>query len=268
VPNLKLALTSLFAALFTTLTATPAFAATNWVGTANYGVETVGPFNTYDFSSAGVLLLDPQTPTLANGYYQSFVTQHLLDGLVVSNPLLSAGNYEITVVADFVSQTTFSPFGQTFATLSGNFSLWLDTTPDRNFNTDTGFNNEIKIMEGVILSGAGSLINISAQQFGGGALQLQVTGFDTGIFEPDTISAGESIFTLRLNSPVDTAFLSPITSVQSHAYAPLTGDLLYAADGSLILTAAPVPEPSTYALALAGFGVIGGAVIRRRRSAR
>ncbi len=263
--NFKLALVALFA----TLTATPALAATNWVGTASYGVETVGPFNTYDFSSAGVLLLDPQTPTIANGYYQSFVTQHLLDGLVVSNPLLSSGNYEITVMADFVSQiTSATVFGQTFATLSGNFSLWLDTTPDRNFNTDTGFNNEIKIMEGTILSGASSLINVSTQQFGGGALQLQVTGFNTGIFEPDTISAGESIFTLRLNSPVDTAFLSPITSVQSHAYAPLTGDLLFAADGSLTLTAAPVPEPSTYALALAGFGVIGAAVIRRRRSAR
>lgn len=250
------------AAIAIACTAAPAAAVSTWVGTANYGVETVGPFNTYDFSSAGVLLLDPQSSTVVNGYYQSFVTQHMLDGFVVSNPLLSSGNYEITVAAHFTSQVTSSNvFGQTFSIMSGGFSLWLDTTPDRSFGTDSGFTNGLKIMEGTMISGAGSTVNFGTQQFGGGALQLKVTGYDATIYNPKTISSGENVFTLRLNSPVDGSFINPITSVQGHAYLPSTNDLKYAADGNLVLTA--VPEPDDYALFLAGLGMIG-AIVRRR----
>ena len=93
------------AAVATVMVATPVLAA-NWTGTADYGVEAVGPFNTYDFSSAGALLIDPTSQTTANGYYQSFVTQHLLNGVEVANPLLKGipPSYEITVVANFTSQ--------------------------------------------------------------------------------------------------------------------------------------------------------------------
>ena len=252
--TLKLAV----AALAVACASAPAMASTTWVGTANYGLETVGPFNTYDFSSAGVLLLDPQTATAANGYYQSFVTQHLLDGAIVNNTQLSAGNYEITVVANFNSNLTSSnQFGQIFSVASGNFALWLDTTPDRDFNTDSGFTNGVKIMEGTVFGGAASIVNIGTQQFGGGSLQLQVTGYDTAIYNPATIGGGESTFTLRLNAPVDDAFLDPITSVQGIQ----AGALKFAADGSMVLT--PVPEPERYAMLLAGLGLIG-AMARRR----
>jgi hypothetical protein len=246
--------------------AAPALAQTpaTWVGSANYGVETVGPFNTYDFSSAGVLLQDNLTETTANTYYQSFVTNHLLDGLIVSNPLLSAGDYEITVVANFASAlTSANSFGQTYTVDSGSFALWLDTTPDLSFATDSGFDDGIKILEGVVVGGAGSNVIFGAQKFGGGSLQLQVTSFDASIFSPATIGGGESVFTLRLNAPVDSAFLDQIDSVQGVAYLPETGDLRYAADGNLILT--PVPEPEGYAMLLAGLGIIG-AIARRRMS--
>lgn len=242
--------------------AAPALAADTWVGSADYGVEAVGPFNTYDFSSAGVLLLDPVTATVADGYYQSFVSQHLLDGQTVASPLLSANGYEITVVANFTStQTSVSTYGQTFEVGAGSFALWLDTTPDRNFATDSGFANDRKILEGVVIGGAGSTVIVNNQQFGGGSLQLRVTSFDSTIFEPDSIGGGGSIFTLRLNAPVDSAFLTPITSVQGHAVG--AGDLKFAADGSLTLT--PVPEPESYAMMLAGLGLIGGIARRRLR---
>lgn len=253
------------AALAMACTAAPVLAADTWIGTAEYGpgAETVGPFNTYDFSSAGVYLHDAISESSANGYYQSSVTQHLLDGVVVNNPQLSAGNYEITVVANFTSQLTSSSiFGQTFAVGAGSFALWLDTTPDRNFNSDSGFSDGVKIMEGTVLGGAGSSVNVGLQQFGGGSLQLQVTGYDAAIYNPDTIGGGDSIFTLRLNAPVDSAFLNSITSVQGHAYLPATGDLKYAADGNMILT--PVPEPELYGMLLAGLCVIG-AFVRRRQ---
>lgn len=252
--TLKLAAAALALACATA----PAMASTTWVGTANYGVETAGPFNTYDFSSAGVLLLDPQTATAANGYYQSFVTQHLLDGAIVNNTQLSANSYEITVVANFGSNLTSSnAFGQTFSVASGNFELWLDTTPDRNFVSDSGFDNGIKIMEGTVLGGGASTVNVGTQRFGGGSLQLQVTGYDASIYSPATIGGSESIFTLRLNAPVDDAFLDPITKVQGVQ----AGALKFAADGSMVLT--PVPEPESYAMLLAGLGIIG-AMARRR----
>ena len=258
------------AAVATVMVATP-FLAANWTGTADYGVEAVGPFNTYDFSSAGALLIDPTSQTTANGYYQSFVTQHLLNGVEVANPLLKGipPSYEITVVANFTSQLLpGTPNSTTYQVTGGSFSLWLDKTPDHNFGGDSGFSGtadgSVKILEGTVASGGGSNYIFGGQQFGGGALQLQVTSYDHAIYNPNTIGGGDSIFTLRLNAPVDAPFLGPITSVQGNSYAPLTGDLLYAADGNLILTA--VPEPESYAMLLAGLGLIGA--IARRRAAR
>lgn len=242
-----------------------------WDGTANYQGAigqggTVGPFNTYDFSSAGVLLLDPQSTSTANGYYQSFVDRHLLDGILVNNPGLNS-TYEITVVADFVSNVTSNSGGvQTFSVASGNFSLWLDAPPNHNFNTDSGFMDGTKIMSGTVLSGVGSNITVGASQtVGFGSLQLKVTSYDQTIYSPSGsggIGGGESIFTLRLNNILDSAFITPITSVQSVAYNAASGDLKYAADGNLILT--PVPEPESYAMLLAGLGLLG--TIARRRS--
>jgi hypothetical protein len=252
------------AALLAALAAAPAAAADTWTGTANYGVESVGPFNTYDFSAGGVYLHQALSSTTAAGYYQSYVTQHLLDGLEVANPLLNS-QYEITLVASFnTTLTSLGTYGQTFAVQTGSFSLWLDTTPDRSFATDSGFANGIKIMEGTVQGGAGSTVFVGPQQFGGGNLNLQVTGYDQSIFNPATIDGGEGIFSLRLGAAVDKTFLNTIGSVQGHIYNATAGDLKYAADGNLILTA--VPEPGTAAMLLAGLGLIGA--IGRRRSRR
>lgn len=251
----------LAAACVAAAVAAPAAANTNWVGTANYGVETVGPFNTLDFSSAGVFLLEPSSANQATGYYQSFVSQHLLDGLVVQNPLLSAGNYEITVVAALNSTRTPNAQGETFTIDSGRLELWLDTTPDRSFNSDSGFANGTKILEAQVLNGAGSVVNFFGMQFGGGSLQFGVTGYDSAVFNPATIGSGDSIFTLRLNAPTDQAFLGPISSVQGHAVS--AQNLKFAADGNLMLTA--VPEPREYAMLLAGLMLVGTVAARRSR---
>lgn len=254
------------AAALAALVAVPAIAADTWVGSANYGAgaETVGPFNTYDFSSGGVLLIDPTSGSSANGYYQSFVTEHLLDGISVANPVLDNSQYEITVVANFTSQLLpGTPNSTTYEVTGGSFSLWLDKTPDHNFTTDTGFSDSVEIMKGSVLGGGGSnFFRIPTQQTGGGDLQLRIDTYDKTVFEPDTIGGGDSIFTLRLGAKVDKAFLDPITSVQGHAVG--TNGLKFAADGNLILT--PVPEPESYAMLLAGLGIIGA--IARRRTAR
>lgn len=243
------------AALALGLAAVPTVASAqfNWVGSADYGVETVGPFDTYDFSANGALLLLPQSATEANGYYQSFVANHLLGESLVSNPALSNGDYEITVTANFTS--SLSATGA-FTVNSGSFALWLDTTPDRDFAGDSGFNNGVQILAGTIEGGEG----FAGPTFGAGNLVARVTSYDTSVYSPDTILGGESAFVFR-NRAVDQPFLNTITSVQGNS---TTGGLEYAADGNLILTA--IPEPESYALMLAGLGLIG--FIARRRQSR
>lgn len=237
-----------------------------WIGTANYGVETVGPFDTYDFASSGVLLLKPAgAPVVgatAMGYYQSYVGNHLLESLIVDSPLLNKANgYEVTVVANFSSMlTSVSSSSQTFAVTGGSFQLWFDNHIDRNFNTDTGFKDGTLLMSGTVETGVGSTVNVGKTQIGGSNLMLKVTDYNHAVYRPQTLDGGESIFTLRLGAGVDNGFLNPITQVDGQLVGA-TG-LKYAADGNLQLTTA-VPEPSTYAMLLAGLGMIGLMVKRR-----
>lgn len=240
----------------------------NWVGFANYTVgpgatgdeETVGPFDTYDFARGVVLLQDTTATTGADtysGYYQSYVTNHQLGGVLVPADGLNT-NYEVTVTAWF--KETVNPDGVTFSLTDGGVNLWFDTTPDYNFNTDSGFSNDGAILTGTILSGNGALFNIGGRGVGFTDLTVRVDSYDTTVFEPDTIASGSSIFTLSLNNPADEAFLTPITSVMGNIYNS-TSDLKLAADGSLVLQ---IPEAKTYAMMLAGLGMIGFMVLRRR----
>jgi hypothetical protein len=58
---------------------------------------------------------------------------------------------------------------------------------------------------------------------------------------------------LRLGNPLDSPLLSQVTSVQGNAVAG-AGNYLFAADG---YTALAVPEANTYAMMLAGLGLVG-----------
>ena len=247
-----------------------AAASANWVGSANYTVapgatgdeETVGPFDTYDFARGVVLVQDTTATTGADtysGYYQSYVTNHQLGGLLVPAAGLNT-NYEVTVTAWF--KETVNPDGVTFSLTDGGVKLWFDTTPDYNFNTDSGFTNTGTILTGTIISGTGALFNIGGRGVGFTDLTVRVDSYDTTVFEPDTIASGSSIFTLSLNNPADAAFLTPITSVMGRTFNS-TSDLKLAADGALVLQ---VPEAKTYAMMLAGLGLIGVMVKRGSRT--
>jgi len=78
------------------------------------------------------------------------------------------------------------------------------------------------------------------------------------VFEPDTIAGAGGIFTLRLGSPFDAALLGSVSSVNGNAVN--AGDLLFAADGNIALA---VPEAETYAMMLAGLGLVGFMARRR-----
>ena len=241
-----------------------------WVGSADYtqapggtaaNAEQVGPFNEFDFSSAGVTLLKPGTVAGDyDGYYQSFVNQHLLDGVLAPGAKLN-NSYELTVAASFHEQVSgTNPLDLQLT--GGNFNLYFGPGVNRNFNADSGFTDGASILHGTIVAGSGALFSKpSGSASGYSELTIHVDSYDINVFDPATIASGDSIFTLRLNNSLDAGFLNPIASVMGHQYIAANGDLKVASDGNLILS---VPEPETYALMLAGLGLVGFATRRKQ----
>lgn len=260
----KVLLVSLLAA--SGFVATSAQAATNWVGTANYtslipNADVVGPFDTYD-EGAGVVLLKTTsvvgTTTNLDGFYQSYINQHQLAGSPVLAPNLD-NTYELTVVANF-TESANTVTGAINVNPGGTFGLYLGTR-DRSFSGDSGFNNGNLILSGAITGGVGTSISAGSMIFGVTDISIAVTGFDANVYSPATITNGGGIFTLRLGNPLDAPFLSQVTSVQGNSVAG-AGNYLFAADG---YTALAVPEANTYAMMLAGLGLVGFMARRNTR---
>lgn len=244
-----------------------AYAVSNWSGTANYTVapgaqldeEAVGPFDTYDMG-AGVVLLQSTGGSNYNGFYQSYVTNHELTSLSVLAPKLNS-TYELTMVANFAQTVTALGGGGSIINVTGgSFDLYFDSNVNRNFGSDTGFTDGASIMSGTILSGVGSAVAAGGMIFGVTDITVQITSYNTSVFEPDSIVGGDGIFTLRLGHPLDASLLGSVSSVSGNAVNP--GDYLFAADGNIALA---VPEAETYAMMLAGLGLIG-VMVRRRAS--
>ena len=261
----KVLLASLLAA--SGFAAQSAYAAANWSGTANYTLapgaqndeEAVGPFDTYDMG-AGVVLLKNTDLNTYDGSYQSYVTNHELASLSVLAAKLN-DTYELTMVANF-SQTV-APAGaltQINVNSGGTFNLYFDSNVNRDFDTDFGFKDGASILSGTILSGIGSSVQSGSGIFGVTDITVQIDSYDTNVFDPDTITSAGGIFTLRLGSVLDADLLSSVESVDGKAVA--TGDLLFAADGNIALA---VPEAETYAMMLAGLGLVGFMARRRTR---
>jgi hypothetical protein len=258
----KVLLASLLAA--SGFVAQSAYAVSNWVGTANYaaaptaaGTEgQTGNFDTFDLAPGVVLLQQNGGPTAYNGYFQSYVTSHLLNNIGATAPGLDLGNntgdYEVTATASFTE--TFDPLTSSFNLTGGTLDLWFDTTPDKSFVTDSGFTGDANILHGTIIAGSGGLFNLGSYSAGFTDLTVRVDSYNHNVFSPNTIVTGSSIFTLRVNNPADASFLSGIGSVMNHIYDPTNGDVKLAADGYLTLA---VPEAKTYAMMLAGLGLVG-----------
>ena len=233
-------------------------AASGWIGTADYtqalaGTGTVGTFDTYD-AAPGVVLLKSTGTTGSgasqvssfNGFYQSYITSHLLAGNVVLSSGLNSA-YELTVVANFSENLT--AVGAISVT-GGSFSIYVDNTTNHNFAADSGFTDGVSILSGNIISGSGVVSPSSS--FGATDITIQVTSFNSAVYNPATIMGGGGIFTLRMNNPLDASLLNPITSVMGNAV--VAGDLKYVADGYIALA---VPEAKTYAMMLVGLALVG-----------
>jgi len=250
-----------------------------WVGTANYAAgpngdatdgETVGDFDAYD-AGPGVALIqgamNAMENDVLNGYYQSYITAHTRNSATVNAPNLNTqgaggggSGYELTMAAVF-EETVTSVSGTTanFDMTGGTVNIYLDATPDYSFSGDSGFTDTGAILTGSIVGGGGTFTTGSSFSFGGALVEIMVTGFDSAVFEPDTIIAGTSVFTLQI-TPNNAEFLSGVSSVLTHNYNS-SDDLLVVADGNLDLSA--VPEPVS--LLLVGSAIAGLVVVRRQR---
>ncbi|HEY9150237.1 MAG TPA: flocculation-associated PEP-CTERM protein PepA [Gammaproteobacteria bacterium] len=262
------ALPKSLAILGAALISASAQAATTWVGTANYGVETVGPFDSYDFG-VGVILLEafsgtggptnPAAGDVFNGYLQSYVSGHSLGltGVSASNLNItgSGTGYELTLRANFQETiTNVTGTSVDFTIDSGSAEVYLDGSPDYSFVGDSGFSDGTAILNGSIVGGSGTV-------FGGvlgvTSIDVLITGYDTSVFHPDTIIAGSSVFTLQLTDGNNQ--FSGVSSVQGNSVD--SGDFLLSADGNLTLAAVPVPA----AVWLFGTGLLGLLGMARRR---
>ncbi|QSA97281.1 flocculation-associated PEP-CTERM protein PepA [Methylococcus sp. EFPC2] len=249
-------------------------APTPWKGIADYksapgsvgDEDLVGPFSTYDFGTGVVLskLISGDGQHVGDvfqGYYQTYVQGHELNALPVSAGGLNS-NYELTVVAEFQETITgITAFGPTFSVTGGSAALYFDTSPDRSYVSDSGFNNGVPILTGRITSGSAffvSPIGMGSSQF---ELSLNGTfsGYNSAVYEPDTIGGGIANFNLRATLS-DLVFLNTISTVQGESK---VGNILLAGDGGLQLTTA-VPIP--FAGWLFGAALVGLTLVHRQKS--
>lgn len=252
---------------------------TNWIGSADYAqapggqttaTDVVGPFNTYDFAAGAPVLIqgiggsNPQSAQVGdtyNGYYQGYVSQHLLGNTAVSSPNIDTQGangpqtgYELTVAASFQATVTGVAAGNVnYNITSGTFNLYFDPHPNYNFTGDSGFSDGTSILTGTIIGGSGG---INGGDNGSASLQMLLTSFNTNVFNPATLTAGKSLFSLDLT---DTQATAGITQVQGHPIS--TTDVIASADGKMVLS---VPEPESWMMMPAGLGVVALASTRRK----
>ena len=202
------------------------------------------------------------------------------------NQSFASGGYEFTVVARIEErvtsvQTNGGITTVTFEAIGGSASIFFDNAASGGVksvtSTGAGFDDGHLVGLFDIVAGAG-LSNFTTFADGTG---LGATRYDFVIRPGSTVDAayisgllgpiGDLHFTssqvlppgtssttgFHLGAPSNSGDLYPTTAV--------AGNLLLKVDGSNTFTTAPIPEPETYALMLAGLGALGFLTRRRRR---
>lgn len=210
---------------------------------------TIAAFDTFDFGNGLGVLSDNGNGTFT-GFYATYVTGHQLNGSTLNMPQLDVsgglnfsgtGNgFELTMVSSFVGAYTTNQFGSlNFDILGGTAQMYFDTNPNYSFGNFGTFADGVKIMEGNLTSGHGTLL--TAFNFGVSELTFDFGPVLNAPFDP-AILAGTALFTMRGIGPG-----------------------LFSSDGSLTLVAAPVPVPA--AAWLMGSALLGLVSVGRRKAA-
>lgn len=148
-------------------------------------------------------------------------------------------------------------------TLSGSAGNW---TLDFTFVNDLGVNDLDIYFVGFNLPGATYISSPSGWSDYGGYAGYGVTPLNYGVSIPDMIQNGESLGGFKILS----SSLSAPTSVgwfamhYDWAHDGVSGNPVFYGDATVAVAA--VPEPETYAMLLAGLGLLGF-VARRRKAA-
>jgi hypothetical protein len=179
-------------------------------------------------------------------------------GLDTDGSLGGLAGYELTVAASFQTQiTAYDGLTVTFAVTGGSADLYFDAGPDYSFTGDSGFTDGASILTASVTGGSGTFLAAYGVGFSDIDLNIGPFGYDTNVYDPDTIVGGNGIFTLRING-LGTGPTAGVTSVLLNNVD--VGDTLTEADGNLDLLA--VPEPLS--VLLVGSALAGVVVIRRR----
>jgi hypothetical protein len=251
---------------------------TPWAGSAHYPVglstHSAGPFSGYDLGIGAVLLQPVAGTNTYNGYFQSYVGSHTYNGTDVatsSQPgLVTSGKgagYELTVAGKFQEKASIDASGNVqFSLTGGTLDLYADK-PNYNFGTDSGFTNGNKVLTGTIVGGTGSYQ--SGANLGVSSVDILVQDFDHSVFQPATLAAGSSVFTLQLGGAGDAGVLGQITSGNNTVLGQSVsspGALLFAGDGNVSLQAVPIPAALPLFGSALTFAGVFSFVRRRPRS--
>jgi hypothetical protein len=249
----------------------PVAMANTWTGTANYKATSgatgdeaiVGPFDTYDFGT-GIGLIKSSGPIAENstftGYFRTMVNGHFLgaQGINVSQLDISGGTnftgtgngFELTLISQITGfYSNISAAGINLNVTGGTAKLYSDTTPDYSFANDSGFDDGDLVLSGSITGGTGSILFPGVIGIGVEQVNLDFSGafggYDTNVYEPDTIASGSALFSIRTksvlnpNTPIIDAVWAGSKSVGGISASSI-GELAEL-DGKLQITAVPLP---------------------------
>jgi hypothetical protein len=181
---------------------------------------------------------------------------NLGSGGVFDLTALASGTYSLPSAGDLIGSGTLTGNGRTLAVLGafqpgnspGTVTVDAGFTLDLSGATSTTFD----ITDPLFTAGTYDLVNGNGSTIFGGILNLTFSG---GSYDNDT-----DVLQLFANTG---GFSGDFTSVVSTGLAAGQAATFNAATGFISITA--VPEPSTYAMALAGLACGGWQMYRRRR---